>query len=122
MILQKIIDAVPSLQKVSAAELSLKNLYKVHKMVSELDTEVEFFNNEKEKIISKYRDENVKTEVKISKENIDAVNREIRDLLNVEVEPDFVKIQLPDTEDIKLSVNDLKALDGFVEIIFEKKE
>ena len=116
MKLKKIIDAVPALQKLANADLSLKRLYWVKKLISQLENEVAFFNDERNKIVAKYCENG-----KIKPEHAEAFKSEMDELLALDVDVKFKVVEIPDTEDIKLSVNDLMLLDGFVKILFQEE-
>lgn len=117
MKLRKVVEALPSLQKLSAAELSLKRLYWVRKLIRKLEAEIAFFNEERRKILEKYKDGG-----KMRPEAVKDANREIEDLLNVDVEVDFQIAEISDEEEVKLSNNDVEALEGFVKILFTEDE
>jgi hypothetical protein len=117
--LKKIVDALPSLQKLSAADLSLKCLYWVRKLINKLEPELKFYSEERGKIIEKYRDPDVKDTVKFKPWDIADVNKDIEELLDIDIEANFTVPVVPESEDIKLSVNDLAALTGFVDFVFD---
>ena len=52
----KIIEAVPALRKVSDLPLSLKTLYKVKNLMLKLEHEINFYNEERMKIIESLGD------------------------------------------------------------------
>lgn len=114
MKLKKIIDAVPALQKLANADMSLKRLYWVKKLITQLESEVKFFNEEREKIIKKHCENG-----KVKPDHVDEYKKDFEELLALEVNVNYKEVEIPDTEDIKLSVNDLEALNGFVKVLFE---
>lgn len=114
MKLLKIVSAQEALKKLSASDLTLKCLYWVRKLISKIEPELKFFYEERDKIIKKHSDGNGK----IIPESIPAVNKEIEKLLELDIEVHYTAAEIPDTENITLSNNDISALEGFVKIIF----
>lgn len=116
MKLKKIVDALPSLQKLAAADLTLRQLYYVKKLVAALQPEFTFWDEKRKSIVDKYRDGNI-----IPAENREAANKEIQELIDFDVKVKYKEVILPDSEGIKLSLNDLEALEGFVKINFTEE-
>lgn len=120
MKLKKIVDALPSLRKLAAADMPLRRLYQVKKLAAALQPEFDFFDEKRKAIVEKYCDPDNKTE--ILPENIEKTDVEFKELLDFEVSVKYKAVEIPDSDDIKLSLNDLKALDGFVKILFTEDE
>ena len=115
MKLIQIVDALPSLQKLAAQDLSIKILYKVSKLLGNLDNEVAFYNEQRNKILAQYCDI-VGNQYVPRKETEEQLNKEIQELLNIETECDVREVVIGIDENIKLSYNDLVALQDFVRI------
>ena len=118
MKIKKIVNALPSLQKLAAVELPCKILYRINKLMDSLDSELKFYNKTRDQIFQKY---NVKVEdgnLKLQGNDIEAFERELNELLNLEIE-DIKPIDMPADDNIKLSYNDIKALEGIINIQFE---
>lgn len=123
MKLRQIIDAAPALQKLATAELPIKRLYWVRKTLNKLNGEIEFFNEERIKILAKHNTSKDKDFVKIPPDKIDEVNEQINELLDTDVEVDNLKkFAINASDDIKLSVADINALEVFVDFDFEEFE
>lgn len=114
--MRKIIDALPALRKLSDADLSIKPLYWVNKLISAVEVESKLFDQKKEKIIEKYCIDLGEGKRKIPDDKLEAANAELADALDLDCEVEYKRVIIPLTETIKLSNNDLCALDGFVEI------
>lgn len=117
--LRKIVIAIPALQKLSSVDLSLKKLYWVNKLINELENELKFYHESRQKIIEKYKESQTGNKIKIRDDCVTLFNQEINELLDMEVEVKFTVPEIPDTEEIKLSRDDIIALEGFVKIRFE---
>ena len=115
MKLRTIIDALPALQKLSAQEFTPKTLYRVRRLIKTLEAEVEFFNEEREKILAKHRTDGEKlTEAQVAE-----AEAELAKILDVDVDAAFTRPQIPESENYRLSNNDLEQLAAFVDFTFE---
>lgn len=119
MKIKTIVNALPSLQKLAAIELPCKILYKINKLMDGLDSELKFYNKQRDQIFQKY---NIKVEdgnIKLRESDRQAFEKEWNELLNVEAE-DIQPIAVPADDNMKLSYNDVKALQGIINIQFEE--
>ena len=114
----KIIDAVPTLQKLSDRPLSLKTLYKLKSAMAKLEKEIDFYNEERVKIVSSLGDNIQGDQWKISDGNMEEFENRMTELINLEVDSEIEPILIPVTENIQMSYSELKALEGFVELDF----
>ena len=111
----QVVDALPSLQKLAKQELSIQCLYKIQKLLGNLEQEVVFYNDQRSKILGKYCDI-VDNQYVPKEENIEKLNKEMGELLNTEIECEVKEVAIGINEDVKMSYNDLVALKGFVRI------
>ena len=111
----QVINALPSLQKLAGQELSIKNLYKVSKLMGNLENEIAFYDTQRNKILSQYCDV-VGNQYVPRKEDEEKLNTEMGELLDTEVECDIREVVIGLDEDVRLSYNDLIALRGFIKI------
>lgn len=115
MKIKQVVDALPSLQKLAQQDLSLKQLYKVSKLLGNLDNEIAFYNKQKNKIAAQYCD--LVGSYYVPKKGYEAqLDIEMNELLEMEIECDIKEISIDCDEDVKLSYNDIVALKGFVRI------
>lgn len=119
MKLRKIINAIPSLQKLYSAELPLVIAYSVDKLIKTLNNEVKFYNEKSQAIYEKYKESQDGDRIKIKKDCVAIVNKEIEELLDLNVSVKYKKPKISDSVDIKFSAQDLEALEGFVTFIIE---
>ena len=113
MKIMQVVNALPSLQKLAGCELSLPKLYKISKLLGNLDSEIAFYNEQRNKILAKYCDI-VGNQYVPRAEDEAKLNAELGELLNTEIDADIVEVVIGCDEDVKLSYNDLMALEGFV--------
>jgi len=106
----KILNSLPAFQKISAADLSLKCNYRVRKFINKVQDELTYFNDENQKLREKYP-------------NLGAEYQEkFKELLDFEIELEYVKPVIHESENIKLSVNDVTLLEEFITFIFEEEQ
>ena len=115
MKLIQIIDALPSLQKLAGQELTIKKLYKISKLLGNLENEVAFYNEQRSKILARYCDV-VGNQYMPREEDVGKLNAEMNELLDTDIEGEVKEVVIGCDENIKLSYNDLIALKGFVRI------
>lgn len=116
MKLGTVVNAVPALQKLAGEALTPKTLYWVSKLLSKLDIEIDFYNEERRKIVTSLGKEVETDKWEIPPEKREEFNSRMTELFNIEIEVDYKVVQLPTTENVKLSYNDIRMLDGFVEL------
>lgn len=114
----KLVEALPALQKLAAAELTPKTLYWVSKLMSKIDKELAFFNEQRDKALAE-----LGTEIETGKWKIDPDKRSVfeermTELANIEIDETLKVVKLPMTENVSLSYNDLRSLEGLVELDF----
>ena len=83
---------------------------------------MDFFEQERRKIVEKYGTAQEDGAVLIPAEQRTQADEEYARLLSMEVQPDFSRLQISISEDAKLSVNDLAALAPFADFIEHEEE
>ncbi len=111
----QVVNALPSLQKLAGQDLSIKKLYKISKLLGNLEQEIAFYNTQRNKILSQYCDI-VGNQYVPRAEDEAKLNAEMNELLDTDIEYNVVEVTIGIDEDVKLSYNDLVALKGFVSI------
>lgn len=115
MKLIQLVNALPSLQKLAGYELTLQKLYNIKKLMGRLDSELAFYYEQREKILLKHGEIHGNQYIPRDGE-LDKANAKLDELLNTEIEGEIKEVVLTLDENIKLSYNDLVALEGFVRI------
>ena len=111
----QVVNALPSLQKLAVQDLSIKKLYKISKLLGNLESEIAFYNEQRGRILSQYCD--VVDNQYVPRENEMAkLNAELNELLDTDIDYEVNEVVLDDSEDVKLSYNDIVTLKGFVRI------
>ena len=112
--LRLIISAIGALGKLSATDLPLKTAYNVKKSIDLLQKEVDFFNQERKKLLEKYGTENEDGSFTLREDTLLDAQRSMEELLAMEVAPDIQVLSIPLDDGIRLSANDIEALTPFV--------
>lgn len=112
--LKTIVLAIPALSKLSGEDLSLRLAYRLRKNIAELQREADFFSEQRIKILDKYGMADENGNYTFEGDNEQKAITELEDLLNMEVEPVIDSIDIPITENLKISVNDMGMLEAFI--------
>lgn len=116
--IKDIVNSQNSLQKLLGVSLPVKVSYKLSKLVTKLQPELDLFNKEKDKLIEKYGEKDDKGVVSIKQDspNMPKFAKEIDELAEMEVSIDFgdgkpfEKISVADLGDVKIEAQDLISL------------
>lgn len=101
MIYFQILNAIPGFQKIVSQSLPLRTSYKLSKMVRRVNEELDFFRAKEAELKAKH-------EYKVPA-------NEYEELLNLEIDWNEPKIEIPLDADINLSCADVDALTPFIE-------
>lgn len=112
--LKAIVLAIPALSKLSGEDLSLRLAYRLRKNIAELQREADFFSEQRIKILDKHGTADENGNYTFEGDNEQKAITELEDLLNMEVEPVIDPIDIPITEDLKISVNDMGMIEAFI--------
>jgi len=104
----ELLNAIPAMQKLSAADLSLKCCHQLDKLFEKVDNEITFFNRKLQELQGKYPEAG------------DEFKEKQSELLNFEIEIDFVRPVIRESENIRISVNDKRFLKEFIDFIYEE--
>lgn len=107
---KRILAVVPAFQKLVMQDLPLPIAYKLSKMVKAVNEELTFFQSESAKIRERHEDP-----------YSPAINREMDDLLALDVEWNVPPVRIELDDKLRLSCADVDALDGFIEFV-EKED
>lgn len=122
--MSQILRAQNVYESIKNTPISIQTLYKIAKLFNTLNTEAEFYTNRLQTIAQKYgeKDEDGNlvpnennTGVKIQPDKVNAAQKEIDDLLDLEIEVPKVIISLSELEGAQLTLENLSALLPFIE-------
>lgn len=116
MTLGKIVNALPVLRKLAEEKLTVKTAYWLDKALRGLESETRFFDEKRNALVQKYGTDIGGGKWKIDEDKAEDFSREMNELLNLEVESDYKIVKIPTTENITLSCNDLRLVEGLVEL------
>jgi len=119
MKLKEMNDAYPALAKLAAQDITLPTLYKLSRVLDALEKDIKFIHTEREKIFAKHSE--IKDGVYIPlPEKESELLKELDKLADLDSDFDpsayGLPLEIPETEDIKLSYNDLKALEKIIKL------
>lgn len=104
LINRKIVEDSNFLGALTQKQLPIKVSYALAKNISKIEVELKIYNDERQKLIDKYsiKDEDGKividenNQLKISEEHLEAWNKDINELLEIEVDIDIHKFKIDD--------------------------
>ena len=114
--LGNIFNSVDTLGLLTKEKLGVKALYKLNKLVEALPKEIKFLDEQRLIIIKKYGEEvnNGVGTWKVKPEHIDEFNKEINDLLSIEVELPNEKFLIDELDDVKLDLIQYNTIKVFI--------
>lgn len=118
-----IINTINAIGGARERALPIKASYAISKNLLKLEKEVEAYNLEREKLLKKYAEKDEEGEIKADElGNIKFVkkykekwNKEISELLDIEVEVDIHKFDLSVLDNVEMSVQELMAIDFMIQ-------
>lgn len=121
--LEDLINATDGLRGLSQKQLKARCAYAVGKILKSADAEIQSFNETRMELIKKYgeKDESgeLKTEengnVRIPPEGMNEFSRELRELLDTEVEISANKIKMDDIGEVEFTPAEMAQLENFIE-------
>lgn len=93
---EKILNDAAALGQITQKQLPVKISYAIAKNIKKIESELNIYNTEKQKLIDKYSVADDEGNVKIAEENIEDWNKEITELLEIENEIDIHKFNVND--------------------------
>ena len=122
---RRIVNDSNFLESLMHRQFPVKISYAISKNISKLESDLKIYNSEREKIINKYckKDEegnlviDESNNYSIEEEYIDICNKELNELLDIEVDIDIHKFKLNDLLQCNLEVSpaDLSLIDYMIE-------
>ena len=109
-----LLNAVPALQKLANADISLKAAYKLNKMLDVLQNEIAFFEAERNKILNRYADQTEDGQYTFRVSTQHEAEEKLDQLFNMEITPSIEAITMSIAENVQLSVNDIQSLTPFI--------
>ena len=114
MQLKTIVLAIPALGKLSAGDMALRSAYMLKMLISTLQKDVDFFVEQRQKIFEKYGDAQKDGTFTFDEDAEKKASDELETLLDMEVTPEYEALEIPVTENLRLSVHDIDALTPFI--------
>jgi len=119
MKLYQIVNAIPALNKLGNSDMKISEAYKLQKLLSAVQVEIDFFNRSQLKIIEGKGVVKENGEFIIDKDKREDYAKAMDELAQTDVDPVFTKMKIAVGENIQLSANDVGVLLPFVEFTEE---
>lgn len=121
MTLRNIVKAAPVLRKLGRCEFSVAQLYRATKLINAVNAELAIYDAGRRELIERHCEKDGE-KMKYKDGTGIAFNRELQELLDVEVELNVKPLVLTERDDIRLTLADMDALDGLVELKIDDGE
>lgn len=123
MKIRKIVEATPALREIANQRLPMKTLYRVTSLIRKIQPQLDFYDEQNSKIIAEHctEDEGGFMLPVANRKAFETAQSELLEL-DVDVEITPVTIRETEAENLKLSYNDICALEGFIEIEFSESK
>lgn len=121
---RKLLGMTATLNVISGKSLPIKASYAIAKNLTKIQSELDIFNKERTKLVDKFckKDENGKPVIKngnfeVKQENLEEWNKNMNELLKIEVEIEPYKFSLNvfEGKDYELTPSELMAIDFMIE-------
>lgn len=114
-----IVSAMPALQKVAAADMRPRTLYKVSKLMDSLDHALTFY-NERQAYLVKSMGHETGTGWRVDDDKVEEYRKKMQEVIDVEIADEIEPVKIPVDENVKLSYQDLCLLRGLIELEAEE--
>ena len=122
---RKIINDVGLLLNLSNIQLPVRTSYVISRNIKKIEKELEIYNTERQKLLDKYAEKNEdgslkvdeNDQLKIPNENLKAWNKDINELLDIEIDIDIHKFNIKDllNSNCEITANELILIDYMIE-------
>lgn len=118
---QKVINVVNGIGNILNMSLPVKASYAISKNMSKIEKEAEIYNKEREKLLSKYGKKNEDGTLAVNEagsvdiENVEDWNKDINDLLGIEVDIDIHKFSIDEIINCNMTAREIALIDFMIE-------
>lgn len=114
--MKDVVQAVPALQKLFEQDFPIKTSFAIGRLIRELNSELETYNQERSKLIYKYanKEENADGTFSFNEENAALFQKEVMELLETEIEINAEYISFELIENATITPNEAISLECFV--------
>ena len=117
-----LVNSVQVLRKLNNAELPVRVSYKLAKNIKSIDKELKIYEEEKQKLINKYGEKDEEGKSKVNENGMINIldtenwNKDIKELLEIEVEINVEKINIDELakSDLKITPSELTLIDYMI--------
>lgn len=120
--LNQVLNSIKGFSKLTQEDLPVKTAYRLKRIVDTVSSEAKYIEQSRVKLVKKYAEpakkdkdgKEVQEDIKVTK-RLPEFQKEFNELLSEEVEINSFTIPFKDIEDCKLSVQDIVAIEPWVE-------
>jgi hypothetical protein len=118
---RKILEDMNMLRAVSQKQLPVKVSYAIAKNIAKIDSELKVYEKERQKLIEQYAEKNKENKIISDKDgnvkfkDIEAWNKDIKELLDIENEIEIHKFKFEELANIQISAEELRVIDYMIE-------
>lgn len=113
--LSEIVTSQDVIGKLLNEKLSIKTLYKLHKILEAVLKEIKFFDERRIELVKKYGEVNSDNNVEVTNENLEAFYKELSELLDIEVDLQIPKFTNEELENVEMSYIEFNKIRHFIE-------
>lgn len=99
------------LEKLVGLDINVQAAFKLNRMVRAINEELVLFEEQRQKLINKYGENQEDGSVMVTPENQEEFHKELIDLFNVEINLQFDPISVKGLGDVKISAAELMMID-----------
>lgn len=118
---EKVINVVNGIGNILNMSLPVKASYAISKNMVKIEKEAEIYNKEREKLLSKYGKKNEDGALAVNEagsvdiENVEGWNKDIKELLEIEVNIDIHKFSIHEIENCNMTAREIALIDFMIE-------
>jgi len=109
--LSKIVNSVPAFKTLSQQATNAKIAFKFAKTLNAIQTELDLFEQTKNKLVAQYQVINEQNEPEIPQDKMEEIKKQLMDLLEEEVELSVEKIHINDLSSVTVTISNMMLMD-----------
>jgi septum formation topological specificity factor MinE len=109
--LSKIVNSVPAIKVLSQQATNAKIAFKFAKTLNTIQSELDLFEQTKNKLVEQYQTVNENNEPQIPQEKLEELKQQLLELLEEEVEIDIQKLNINDLSGVTVTISNMMLMD-----------
>lgn len=115
--ISEVLNAKPVLEKLVDEEISIKTAYRLSRIIKELNGELQHFEEQRQKLVHKHgeqQEDAPEGNITVPEENMLDFQRELSELLTVDIELDCNPMHIDEFGDVKITTSEILLIDCFL--------